>query len=250
MAFFIGWAGLRDPAARKWLSGRVLVLLVVLALLGFVLAVSQRTIGPGTFNFGHIQEFQGLFLASPTPLLLTDQPVSGERLFFLVRELKFGIDPQEAEPYHLRRVRLSGTLISDPSASMIEVQSGSIQILEASPQPDPGLSGPRVEEVILRGEIVDSKCQLGAMNPGRLKPHRACAIHCLRGGIPPLLRVEGQQEQPAYVLLMGEEGQPINQQLLPFVALPVEVSGNLRRFGNYTVLYLNPEHLRVSRGGG
>ena len=39
----------------------------------------------------------------------------------------------------------------------------------------------------LRGEIVDSKCYLGAMKPGDQKTHKACATLCIRGGIPPVL---------------------------------------------------------------
>jgi len=38
------------------------------------------------------------------------------------------------------------------------------------------------------GEIVDSKC-LGVMTPGQLTTHRACAIRCISGGIPPVLHV-------------------------------------------------------------
>jgi hypothetical protein len=39
----------------------------------------------------------------------------------------------------------------------------------------------------LVGEIVDSKCYLGIMNPGETNPHRECAALCIRGGIPPLI---------------------------------------------------------------
>ena len=46
------------------------------------------------------------------------------------------------------------------------------------------------------GEIVDSKCFLGVMNPGRLTPHRACAIRCISGGVPPVLLVRPIPESP------------------------------------------------------
>jgi hypothetical protein len=39
----------------------------------------------------------------------------------------------------------------------------------------------------LVGEIVDSKCYLGIMNPGETNPHRECAALCIGGGIPPLI---------------------------------------------------------------
>ena len=45
------------------------------------------------------------------------------------------------------------------------------------------------ERVMLRGEIVDSKCYLGVMNPGEGTVHRDCAARCLSGGLPPMLVV-------------------------------------------------------------
>jgi hypothetical protein len=40
---------------------------------------------------------------------------------------------------------------------------------------------------VVTGEIVDSKCFLGVMNPGERTVHRDCAIRCLSGGVPPML---------------------------------------------------------------
>jgi len=39
-------------------------------------------------------------------------------------------------------------------------------------------------EFDLVGEIVDSKCYFGNMNPGNGKVHRDCAVRCMSGGIP------------------------------------------------------------------
>ena len=242
--FFIGWEGPRDPATRRRLRRWVWTLLPALLLLGFLLASSQRTIGEGIFEFGTVREFGGLFLGFPTPMLIADQPLSGETLFYLVNQAKHGIDTETARRHHLRQVRFSGTLIRDPLEAMIEVVGDSLEILEGEPQADPRLAGRMVQQMTLKGEIVDSKCQLGVMNPGRLKPHRTCAVHCVRGGITPLLRIEDEGGNLAYVLLMGERGQPINQEVLPFIALPVEVSGNLRKFGDRNVLFVDLSSLK------
>ena len=242
--FFIGWEGPGDTDTRRWLRRWVWTLLSVLLILGFTLASSQRTIGEGIFEFGTVREFRGLFLGFPTPMLIADEPVSGQTLFYLVNEFKHGLDPEEGRRHHLRRVRLSGTLIRDPLEAMIEVVAGSFEVLEGEPLADPRLDGQRIQQLTLQGEIVDSKCQLGVMNPGRLKPHRACAVHCIRGGIPPLLRIEDEAGELAYVLLVGERGQPINQEVLQFIALPVEVSGKLRKFGDRNVLFVDLGSLR------
>ena len=77
---------------------------------------------------------------------------------------------------------------------------------------------------MLGGEIVDSKCYLGVMNPGRSKVHRDCAARCLRGGIPPMLVTAD-----ATYLLAGAEG-------ADFVGETVQVEGDVERSGDTLIL--------------
>ena len=98
--------------------------------------------------------------------------------------------------------------------------------------------------VTLVGEIVDAKCWLGVMKPGRGKPHRACAARCISGGIPPLLMVRKEDGGTLPVLLVGENGEPLNQAVLPYVAEPVEVTGRAERRGGRIVLYTAETSIR------
>jgi hypothetical protein len=61
-------------------------------------------------------------------------------------------------------------------------------------------------EFLLRGELVDTKCWLGVMRPSTGKVHRACAVRCLAGGVPPGLLVRRDGEADRIVLLAGPEG--------------------------------------------
>lgn len=79
------------------------------------------------------------------------------------------------------------------------------------------------------GEIVDTKCYLGAMKPGRGKPHRACASLCIRGGVPAALLVRTRSGERALIHLMNALGQPVGREVLEFVGEAVEVTGLLRR---------------------
>ena len=100
----------------------------------------------------------------------------------------------------------------------------------------------------LIGEIVDSKCFLGVMNPGQLAPHRACAIRCISGGCPPVLLVRQKEAPPQYLLLVSAEGNPVNKQVLDIVAEPVEITGELERQGELLILRADPStYRRVSR---
>ena len=48
-----------------------------------------------------------------------------------------------------------------------------------------------------------------------------------------------------YVLLTGPDGEPINQQVLPFVALPVLLEGELYRYGDVFELRTDPASIEV-----
>ncbi len=103
----------------------------------------------------------------------------------------------------------------------------------------------------LVGEIVDSKCHLGVMKPGRGKPHKACAIRCISGGIPPVLRVQDPAGRADYLLLVAPDGGSVNREVLEFVAQPIEISGEVVRQGDLLVLYADPASYRLtSRGPG
>jgi hypothetical protein len=140
-----------------------------------------------------------------------------------------------------RRVRLAGSLIYRDDQVMVEIVPGSVELLGTGTPP---AVGEELGQVTLVGEIVDSKCFLGVMKPGRGKPHRACASLCIRGGIPPLLRVETAAGEHADYLLVNADGGAVNHQILDWVAEPVEITGHLRRLGDLLVLAADPATYR------
>jgi hypothetical protein len=82
------------------------------------------------------------------------------------------------------------------------------------------------------------------MNPGRFKPPRACAIQCIKGGIPPPIIVARTPDGTlAHYVMVGTDGSAINEAVLPFVAEPVEVSGVLKEIGGRKVLYVDTENI-------
>ena len=244
--FFVGWQG-RAPRKTGRAVARVSIGATVAALAcAVVFAALQRTYGDSKWEYGNVREFSGVLLAEPVPTLLTDapEPASGAAVFLLVRPFKFGFDPDEARALNLRRVRLQGTLLHRDGRAMIEVVPGTVAI-----EADAAATGrsPPAEDLgerVLVGEIVDSKCYLGAMNPGHLKTHRACAIRCISGGIPPVLLVRDEADRPVYYLLVGPDGAPVNSDVLDFVAEPVELRGRVQRLGERLVLRADTSAIR------
>ena len=133
---------------------------------------------------------------------------------------------------------------------MIEVADGSIKsIADSTIQHSNDSTIPvRLGQQTLIGEIVDSKCYLGVMNPGQLTTHRACAIRCISGGIPPVLLVRQTNGPALYFLLVSSDGRPVNKQVLSMVAEPIEVTGNVERQGELLILRADPAtYRRVKR---
>ena len=233
--FFVGWDA---TSSKVRMTKRGWLLLGLGIFLASWIGAWQQTPGKGTFAFGDARVYQGVLIAKPTPMLVSDETVEGHQLFYLVNPLKRGFPQSTAQKHHLAKVRIRGTLIHDEYEAMIEVLTNGVQSFGRVEKPPLKISEAR--EVILRGEIVDSKCHLGAMNPGRFKPHRACAIQCIAGGIPPILVVQSLGGAFTYYLLVGTKGESIGRQLLRFVAEPVEVKGEAKAIGDRNVLYLDP----------
>jgi hypothetical protein len=162
-----------------------------------------------------------------------------------------------------QRVTLRATRIHRDQKLMLELEPDSIQAVNDGKHDSPGApsiaqqgksseasqpgDAPRPVSLgrhTFRGEIVDSKCWMGVMNPGVLTTHRACAVRCISGGIPPMLLVRRENAPPLNLLLVSTNGQPVNEAVLDFVAEPVEINGEVVRHGELLTLRINPATLR------
>ena len=239
--FFIGWES--KPVPRFMLGITVTAILVATAIAG-LLAANQSLIGPATWDFA-ITEHSGILLSHPAPMLLEKTSGGGHALRFLVKPEKFGFAREELDRYHLKPVTLQASLLENGPRSMLEVTLGSIAFIE---EPVPAEAPPQLPKqpgsLTLRGEIIDSKCYLGAMNPGERKTHRACAIHCLRGGIPAAFLARDLAGREAVLLLTDLAGAPLGPTLLDFVAEPVEATGTLSYAGDLPVFAIDLTNLR------
>ena len=237
--FFIGWEAEPPMETRSFLKRTIALIALISFVVAGVTAAFQSNITSGQFDFGNTQEFSGVFLKNPVPMLVADDPVEGEQILYLVAPLKFGIPRGTADRFHLKHVTLTGTFIGDDLDVMIELVNGGIA--ETGLTPSIALKETSIGETKILGEIVDSKCHLGVMNPGRFKPHRACAIRCIEGGIPPILVAQDASGTLAHYLLVGAEGEVINDAILDYVAEPVQATGVLKTMGTRKVLYVDPQ---------
>lgn len=225
---------------------RIAIVAVMLAVAAAVAAsVCHRTLPASAFEFGTARTFEGVVRESPAPILLVsasqERPDSSSSSFLLVAPGKHGAG-EIVRGLEGERVRLSGTLVYRDGQTMIEVDPETLVPLgRAAIEPPTSVD---LGSVTLSGEIVDSKCYLGVMNPGESKTHRDCAVRCISGGAPPLFVVRDAAGNRTQMLLVGDDGGAIHRDVLPWVAEPVEITGRLASMGDLFVLHANPTQIR------
>jgi hypothetical protein len=221
--FFVGY--LPMPAGLKKVIRRVLGAIgIVVAAVALFLVAGQRPFPASTFEFQQYRDFEGVVRTSPYPAL----SIPGqEPPWLLVLPGKHGA--QDAiQGLDNRQVALKGSRIFREHDHMIELVPGSIQAGAAAAP----ASAIDLGEVRLTGEIVDSKCYFGVMNPGNGKAHRDCAVRCINGGIPPAFLVRDAAGHATTLLLAK-----IKPELLDHIAEPVTLHGRLTRSEGRLILH-------------
>ncbi len=271
---YVGYLDETPPGVARFTRRAVIGLLLLAAALGAGLALLLERFDEGVFEYGTVRDYEGELFVDPHPRLLTaDGPAQG---YLLVGVGKHGLDLNEpGTPEPSDEIQLSGTLIRNPEAAMLEVHSlelpegwtsagpsaesvspGDLGTGASAPIPADAQTRDTDVRVVSRGhtfvgEIVDTKCYLGAMKPGRGKPHRDCASLCIRGGIPAALLVRTENGERELVHLVDFAGQPLGRELLDWVGQPVEVTGLLRRQDDRIFLaLLTTEWIRAATGAG
>ena len=166
------------PAGLKRTIRRLVVALgALVVVVAAILIVGQNPFAASTFEFQQYREFRGTLLTEPYPELIIP---GQEPPWLLVGPGKHGVG--DLRQWSSREVALRGERIYRTSGStedhMIELAPGS---LTARGEGNPSQGPENLGEAELTGEIVDSKCYFGVMNPGaggalhkRPHPHRRC----------------------------------------------------------------------------
>src|SRR6266404_7546061 len=242
--FYVGYLP-HAPTALARFMRKVIVALGFLAVtVALVLVVGQMPFANSVFEYGKLHSFEGVVLTRPFPTLLVARPVeTGQQdkysRYLLVAPGKHGADDLVAG-FDGKRVRLQGQLIYRDGGTMVEITPGSITVVDTAPADQETTRD--LGTVMLTGEIVDSKCYLGVMNPGQGKVHRDCAARCLSGGIPPIFISTDRHEQ---LLLVGLDGRALGRDALrEFIAEPIQIQGELLETGSTQLLKVDTRALR------
>ena len=244
--FYVGYLPKAPTGLSRFVRHIVIALGLFLVALAIALSLGQMPFANSYFEFGKVRDFEGTVVARPYPRLLVirpGQPDNKDRTsdYLLVSPGKHGAD-DVIRNFADKNVRLRGQLIYRDGQTMVEIEPGSIHETgtQSAEQADTRSFG----ALTLTGEIVDSKCYLGVMNPGNGKVHRDCASRCLSGGIPPLFIdfLSGK----TFLLVGADESALPYRELKPFIAEPLTIQGEHFQRGEQSLLLIDARRLRHS----
>ena len=231
--FFIGWQSKMPQGLVAPLRRAVFLVAGLIPLVVGLLAWLQNPVDRGFYEFGMDREFEGVLYEQPVPRLRLDSGEGNPVDHILVGAGKFGVMKLIAGA-HGQRVRFNGSLIVREPFRMIEMnRPETFRVLGGVGAPAPDVSPLGVGK--FTGELVDTKCWSGVMRPATGKVHRACAIRCLSGGVPPGLLVRDGSGDGVVLLLAGSQGDTLKYDV-QLAGTFIEVSGALELHGDTPVL--------------
>ena len=225
------------PREKRFLRALVPGQLWVGATATGLVAWQMQDPGAAVWDISNEETWEGVLRADPYPLLEIDR--AGETEIVLLVEMgKFGTE--RARAFDGQRVEVTGFELERDGRRIFEMVPED-RAISAIGEPLAAAAAPpaSIGPVTLRGEIMDSKCFLGAMKPGEGQGHRACAILCIRGGIPPMLVTRDASGNASYYLLVGTDGAGLAPDALDRIGEPVEISGELTRRGDLMMLMID-----------
>ncbi|MEO1129318.1 MAG: hypothetical protein AAFX05_06350 [Planctomycetota bacterium] len=231
--FYVGYLP-TPPRDRRFLRIAVPLLLWCGVAVSGAVAWRMNDPGNGVWNTDDTMQWEGTLHERPYPLLEMDDEAGQRTMVMLVTDGKRGVQ-EWVTGLDGNRVRISGFEIRRDGRRMLALPGD--DAIDVLGQAESMARSQGATDVTLRGEIVDSKCFLGAMKPGEGRGHKPCAVLCIQGGIPAVLVARNAEGEASYTLLTDATGTgPFDDALLRHVAEPVEVQGVLRQLGDLDVL--------------
>ena len=246
-AFFVGY--LNTPGRLALFYALVIPTVIALGIaLGVAFGASQADPGEGRFFPGY-KVITGVLRADPYPVIHTlpdaDHPegqvvtLTGPGKVGALRFVK-DLDGQLVDAGGVFIARGEHRIMQVGGRVRIRATQKELTAAEQAFAPPEPVS---VGRYTLKGEIVDSKCYLGAMRPGQGKIHMACANFCMHGGIAPVFVTyngSGPDAETFVYLMAGPDGGPIDPALLDYTSLAVALTGEVEKRGDLYVLKVGP----------
>ncbi|MEM9326779.1 MAG: hypothetical protein AAGA85_14030 [Bacteroidota bacterium] len=251
--FYIGWQDKEPPGYRRAFFRFFALAFTLMLAFAILFVVAERGFVDSYFDYGHLTEMKGRLVLEPVPALITEEH-GMKKTVPLVGFGKFGAEPvvkhfqgQVGGDLSAYEVVLRGTIFRYQDKVWMELTEGEQSVLSYKRGAPLKRQIAQAGAIQLLGEIVDPKCFFGVMNPGSEAVHRSCAIRCISGGVPPLLALRENGEFTDYYFLTDDQLRGIHNQVLPYVGLPMQLSGEVVLYDDWKVLKIDDASLTASR---
>jgi hypothetical protein len=242
--FYIGYEPQMPEGIAKRIRPAAIGLIAVALTLPAVFVVAQGRFSSGIFEYGRERTIEGRLIEAPYPaVLVAETPAHAAMTYWLVGPGKHGAADM-VRGLDGRAVRVTGSLIARNADSMIEVASGHVVAIDTYAPPIEQIRS--LGPVVMRGEIVDSKCHLGVMKPGEGPAHRDCAVRCLLGRVTPMFVPSGHDRATGRLALVDPDGRPFTESLETIAGRPLTVHGTLLARGPQRFLAIERSAIAVA----
>jgi hypothetical protein len=245
-SFYIGYQDRAPKSLARFLRVAIPVIIALALVIGGFISSVQRGFNEGKFELGKSTQFTGFVEQYPIPMLrVENERKYGYGNILLIGFGKFGADSTLAEmerfhgiSFEENQVTLEGTLIYLGDMRLLELTEKKFSLLSwQKGKPISNLEKKFVGRRQLKGEVIDPKCYFGVMKPGEGKTHRSCAIRCISGGIPPMLKTTDGSSEPGYAFILGANESSQQSKWAPLAGLKnTLVSGQEYNWNGWRVI--------------
>ncbi len=249
--FYIGWQAKAPGSFSNHVKKVLWILFPAALIIGYLLSGSQRKFSIASFEYGKLTEIKGVYTDKPVPMLKVFDKFNLSISIPLIGYGKHGaetaireLEEEKGIILNRKEVTLKGTLLYSDGKTLLQIDKNDDPIIKVgtaftfpSEEKDLGIQ-------TIRGEIIDPKCYFGVMKPGEGKVHRDCAIRCILGGIPPVLHVMNEKGESNYYLIVGPNGEKMNEAVQDIVADPVSIEARVVETDDWIILYTSKEKIK------
>lgn len=250
--FYVGYIPSAPDKTSSFIRRLIFVGAILVVILAGVLTLNQKQFSSTDFEYGVNTTLTGLLAKSPVPHLRISlgKNSEGKELFqmvLLVGSGKCGAHDLIQEKFISSSVAVKGYLIYGDGKAILQINDANDITRTDSNATNSELkveSFSKPETISVTGEITDPKCYFGVMKPGEGKAHRSCAIRCIAGGIPPVLKTNKSD----YFLLVNENFESLNADVLPIVGDVVSLDGEVVELDDWKFLKVKTTKIKeISR---
>ena len=236
-----GSLGKKTKRALKRFS---ISIITVIAASALIFSLSQKPFKNSTFELTSVTKITGTFHESPYPMLRVEIEQNVFKNILLLGFGKSSANPfleklqDEVPDLSGKRLSIEGNLIYYNGKTLLQITDDEKVTLENNSMNRIPLKE-TISQMTLEGEIIDPKCYFGVMKPGKGKIHRSCAVRCISGGIPPVLAITDENNISQYFLLTDMKGNPINNDVLPFIGKPSKIKGIVEKMEDWHIMKID-----------